>query len=271
MPTTIPKRLIDLPARPSKAVVKALLDDRWQRYEQPGFIADDPIAIPRSLQAKEDQEIAGFLVATIAWGNRRGILTNARSLVERMDGAPHAFITQASGKALKRLEGFVHRTFNDTDLLYFTSALKRIYRDHGGLEGVFSDGFRNGGSAAAAIGHFNDVFFAGEHPERTRKHVADPRKGSSAKRINMYLRWMARSSERGVDLGIWTTIPVHLLELPLDVHTGNIARRLGILTRKQNDRKAVEEVMQVLRKFDPNDPVKYDFALFGMGVYEDLF
>lgn len=270
MPTTIPPRLIDLPARPSKAVVKALLDDRWQRYEKPEFISDDPIAIPRSLKTKEDQEIAGFLAATIAWGNRRSILTNARSLVERMDGAPHAFITQASDTELKRLEGFVHRTFNDTDLLYFAAALKRIYTENGGLEAVFLDGFRTEGSAAGAVSHFNEVFFAGEHPERTRKHVADPRKGSSAKRINMFLRWMARSSDRGVDLGIWTTIPVHLLELPLDVHTGNIARRLGILKRKQNDRKAVEEVMAILRKFDPSDPVKYDFALFGIGVYEKL-
>jgi uncharacterized protein (TIGR02757 family) len=270
MPNTNPPRLIDLPARPSRAAVKALLDDRWQRYEKPEFIAEDPIAIPRSMHAKEDQEIAGFLVATIAWGNRRSILTNAHSLVERMDGRPHSFITSASDAELRRLEGFVHRTFNDTDLLYFTAALKRIYTVHGGLESVFSDGFRMDGTASAAIAHFNDVFFGAEHPERTRKHVADPRKGSSAKRINMFLRWMARPSDKGVDLGIWTRIPTARLELPLDVHTGNVARRLGLLTRKQNDRKAVEEVMAHLRKFDPIDPVKYDFALFGIGVYEKL-
>ncbi len=260
----------NLARRLRKSEVREFLEERWERYERPGFIDEDPIAIPKAFSLKEDQEISGFITATIAWGNRKSIMTNARSIVQRMDGAPLAFVAGASDEEIRRLEGFVHRTFNDTDLLFFVAALRNIYLNHSGLEGVFTSAFRQDGSAAGAIARFRDVFFEIEHPLRTGKHVADPRKGSSAKRINMFLRWMVRSADRGVDFGLWPAIDRALLEVPLDVHTGNVARSLGLLNRKQNDRKAVEELMKHLRRFDAKDPVKYDFALFGAGVYEGI-
>lgn len=260
--------LITLPSQMSMTQVKAFLDDRHDRYERSEFVVDDPLLIPRSFAQREDIEISAFFAATIAWGNRRSIINNAIDLMARMDGAPHAFVTGASDAEISRLEGFVHRTFNDTDLLFFVAALKNIYKRHGGLESVFSAAFRQDGRAATAITRFREVFFELGHPERTGKHIANPLKGSSAKRLNMFLRWMVRSNLRGVDFGIWTDISTASLDLPLDVHTGNVARRLGLLTRKQNDRKAVEDVMMVLRRFDPLDPVKYDFALFGVGIHE---
>lgn len=256
--------------RMRKAEAREFLEQRWERYERPDFVKDDPIAIPQQFALKEDKEIIGFVTATIAWGNRKSIMTNALSLVQRMDGAPHAFVTGASDQEMRSLEGFVHRTFNDTDLMVFVSALRHLYLHYDGLEGVFTSAFRQEGNAAGAIACFREVFFEVEHPDRTGKHVANPLKGSSAKRINMFLRWMVRSSDRGVDFGLWKEIDTALLEVPLDVHTGNVARRLGLLTRKQNDRKAVEELMTHLRRFDVKDPVKYDFALFGAGVYEGI-
>lgn len=252
----------------NKQVLYELLEDRASRYEQADFIADDPICIPHGFSKKEDAEIAGFLTATIAWGQRKTILRNAQNLIDRMDGSPHKFITSAKEGDLKSLEGFIHRTFNDTDLLYFVAALKEIYLKHGGLERVFTTAFRQDAGAVHAIHQFRQVFFSIDHPERTGKHVADPMRGSSAKRINMFLRWMVRSPHRGVDLGLWKDIRTSDLCIPLDVHTGNVARELKLLKRVQNDWKSVEELMSVLRKFDPEDPVKYDFALFGMGVYE---
>lgn len=257
-----------MPRSKQSQAVFELLENRVKRYEQANFIPDDPICIPRSMERKEDAEIAGFLAATIAWGNRKSILNNCYSLLERMDQSPHEFVLKAGPTDLRRLEGFVHRTFNDTDLLYFMSALRMIYRDRGGLESVFASAFRQDAGTAQAIHSFREVFFSLEHPERTRKHVADPLRGSTAKRLNMFLRWMVRSSEAGVDLGLWTSISPSQLYLPLDVHTGKVARRLGLLKRKQNDWKAVEEVTANLRTFDPLDPVRYDFALFGIGVYE---
>ena len=253
--------------KPSQAVFE-LLENRAKRYEQADFIPDDPICIPRSMERKEDAEIAGFLAATLAWGNRKSILNNCHKLLARMDQAPHDFVLNATSNDLRRLEGFVHRTFNDTDLLYFMAALRMIYTEHGGLESVFAAAYRQDAGAAEAIHGFREVFFSLEHPERTRKHVADPLRGSTAKRLNMFLRWMVRSSDAGVDLGLWKQISPAQLYLPLDVHTGKVARKLGLLKRKQNDWKAVEEVTANLRMFDPNDPVRYDFALFGIGVYE---
>ena len=248
--------------------IKELLDAKWETYEVHDFVKDDPIRIPEQFSRKEDKEISGFLAATIAWGQRPTILKNAQSLAERMDHSPYEFIMEAGQKEFKALKGFVHRTFNEVDLFYFVEALQRLYKEGEGLEAAFAEGYQNTGSMKGAIGHFRSKFFELGPPGRTSKHVSDPERGSSAKRINMFLRWMVRSSERGVDFGIWKSIPASALMLPLDTHTGNIARKLGILERKQNDWKAVEEVMEELRKMDPNDPVKYDFALFGMGVYE---
>jgi uncharacterized protein (TIGR02757 family) len=252
--------------RMKKSELKQFLDEQWQRYEHPQFVADDPIAIPKQFYRKEDIEISGFLVATIAWGKRTSIMNSARALMHRMDHHPYGFILEASDHELRQLEGFVHRTFNDSDLLYFAAALREIYLRNGGLEALFTAAFRQDGRAATAIQAFRTTFFQLAHPERTQKHVANPARGSSAKRINMFLRWMVRPSDRGVDFGLWQGIQPAWLEVPLDVHTGTVARTLGLLRRKQNDRKAVEELMVNLRKFDPIDPVKYDFALFGSGV-----
>ncbi|MFM1931109.1 MAG: hypothetical protein RL226_412 [Bacteroidota bacterium] len=242
------------------------MEDRYNRYNRTDFIASDPIQIPHRFSKKEDIEISAFFAATIAWGNRASIIKSASSLMERMDHAPHAFVCNAADADMKKLESFVHRTFNGTDVLYFVHALKQLYAIDG-LEGAFSKGFKQGG-AAHAITSFREHFLSFEAPARTGKHIASPAKGSSAKRLNMFLRWMVRSGDGGVDFGLWKSIRTADLMLPLDVHTGNVSRNLGLLQRKQDDWKAVEEVTEALRLFDPNDPVKYDFALFGMGVFE---
>lgn len=262
------KRLLTTTKFSSQEKLKEFLDEKVELYNRNDFIEDDPVQIPHLLKTKEDKEIGAFLAATIAWGQRPTIIRNAHSLVERMDHAPHDFILNASNEELKRMEGFVHRTFNDSDLLYFISALRNIYQVHNGLEAVFAHGFNTAAETTHAILHFRTVFFELEHLPRTQKHIANPVKGSTAKRINMFLRWMVRQDNNGVDLGIWKSISASNLFLPLDVHTGNVARQLGLLERTQNDWKAVAEVTNVLRELDAEDPIKYDFALFGLGVYE---
>jgi len=245
--------------------LKALLDEKAALYEKPDFVADDPIQIPHLFSQKEDIEIAGFLAATIAWGQRKSILNNAKRLVEAMDMAPHAFVVNHKPSDLKVFKGFVHRTFNEDDVLGFIHALKRVYALHGGLEQAMA---QHPNKIQESLHAFKKTFFSGEHLPRSQKHVSDPMKGSSAKRLNMFLRWMVRSNAKGVDFGIWTQHAPSALHLPLDVHTGRVARKLGLLTRKQDDWKAVAELTETLKTFDPKDPVKYDFALFGMGVYE---
>lgn len=242
-----------------------LLEEKFIQFNQTSFIENDPISIPHLFSAKEDIEIAGFLAATIAWGQRKTIVTNARKMIQLMDDAPYDFILHHEGKDLWRLKGFVHRTFNSEDFEFFVKALQHMYINHGGLESVFA---RNAENMQQSIHYFKKVFFEIEHPQRSTKHIADPLKKSSAKRINMFLRWMCRNDKSGVDFGIWKSIsPKHLM-CPLDVHSGNVARKLGLLTRTQNDWQAVEELTYQLRKFDKNDPVKYDFSLFGLGVFE---
>ncbi|HLU85021.1 MAG TPA: TIGR02757 family protein [Vicingaceae bacterium] len=242
-----------------------LLEEKFIQFNQTSFIENDPISIPHLFSAKEDIEIAGFLAATIAWGQRKTIVTNARKMIQLMDDAPYDFILHHEDKDLWRLKGFVHRTFNSEDFEFFVKALQHIYINHGGLESVFA---RNAENMQQSIHYFKKVFFEIEHPQRSTKHIADPLKKSSAKRINMFLRWMCRNDKSGVDFGIWKSIsPKHLM-CPLDVHSGNVARKLGLLTRTQNDWQAVEELTYQLRKFDKNDPVKYDFSLFGLGVFE---
>ena len=245
--------------------LKFFLDEKVDIYNQKSyFLEDDPICIPRQFTEKEDIEIIAFLVATIAWGKRQMIIKNGQKLVDIMGGQPYQFIIDASDDNLTDLK-FVHRTFNDIDLKYFIIALRAIYKGGAGLEALFSN---HSGSMAEKIHHFRSHFLS-YHPEkRTEKHVSDPLKNSSAKRLNMFLRWMVRQDQRKVDFGIWPTISPSELYCPLDVHTGNVARKLGLIQRKANDWKALEELMVHLRKFDPNDPVKYDFALFGLGVYE---
>lgn len=250
--------------------IKEMLDEKYHQYNVKGFISDDPIQIPHLFSKKEDMEIAGFLTATIAWGNRRSIINNASRLMALMDNAPHEFVTDHSAKDLKRFEGFVHRTFNSIDSVFFIRSLKNIYIKHGSMEQAFSNGIKEGDDVKGAIINFRKEFLRTKHEKRSEKHISDPLRNSSAKRLCMYLRWMVRKDARGVDLGIWRSIKPSQLCLPLDVHTGNVSRKLGLLLRKQDDWKAVDEITKVLRVFDPKDPIKYDFSLFGLGVSKEI-
>ena len=247
--------------------LKEFLDAKVEVYNNRNFIASDPIQIPHQFTIKEDIEIAAFLTATIAWGNRKMIIRNASRMMDLLGNSPYDFIMNHKKQQLDTLENFVHRTFNGIDFAYFIKALQHIYKNHNGLETVFSTHAKTD-SLQDAIHQFKTVFFELPHPVRTQKHVSDPLKGSAAKRINMFLRWMVRKDAVGVDFGIWKSISPSVLSCPLDVHSGNTARKLGILTRKQNDAKALKELDVNLRKLDANDPVKYDFALFGLGVFE---
>ena len=249
--------------------LKELLDIKHEEYNNIAFIENDPIQIPHKFKKKEDIEISGFLTATIAWGNRKSIINSSKRMMELLENDPYNFIINHSDKDLKSLLGFVHRTFNGYDFIQFVKSLKNIYCNHGGLEMVFFNNMKDN-SLHNSIHQLKKIFFEKEHLKRTRKHVSDPFKGSAAKRINMFLRWMVRKDDKGVDFGIWNSINQKNLSCPLDVHSGNIARKLGILNRKQNDHKAVLELDNSLRKYDESDPVKYDFALFGIGVNEKL-
>lgn len=251
----------------SRTELKEFLEEKVVEYNTPKFIESDPIQIPHLFQKKEDIEIAGFLTATIAWGNRKSILKNGEKLVNLMDMSPYDFIINHQENDLKDLAGFVHRTFNSTDLKYFVKSLKNIYCYHGGLENIFEK-YSQHQTLQPAIHHFKSVFFELPHENRTEKHVSDPLKNSAAKRINMFLRWMVRKDNTGVDFGIWKSLSPSLLSCPLDVHSGNVARKLGLLKRKMNDAKALTELDGNLRKMDKEDPVKYDYALFGLGVFE---
>lgn len=247
--------------------LKQFLNEKVSQYNQPKFIESDPIQIPHQFSKKEDIEIAAFLTATIAWGKRPMIIKNANKMMAIMENSPHDFILNYQQKDLDKINNFVHRTFNITDFTFFIKALRNIYQNHDGLESVFSKNIQDN-TMQNSIHQFKKVFFEIEHPIRTTKHVSDPMKGSAAKRINMYLRWMVRQDNKGVDFGIWKSISPAVLSCPLDVHSGNVARKLGLLTRKQNDWKALSELDVNLRKLDKNDPTKYDFALFGLGVFE---
>jgi uncharacterized protein (TIGR02757 family) len=253
---------------PTQQQLFELLEEKASFYNNPQFIETDPVSIPHLFTRKEDIEIAGFLSATLAWGQRVTIINKGRELMGRMDHAPFEFIVQATEKEISAFSSFVHRTFQGDDCMYFIHALQQVYKQHGGLENVFNAGYLPDHSIKTAIGHFRKVFFGFDHLHRTRKHVPDPERGSAAKRLNMYLRWMVRNDRKGVDFGIWKSISTADLLCPLDLHSGNIARRLGLLQRKHDDWQAVEELTAALRLFDPNDPVKYDFALFGTGVNE---
>ncbi|MBP2832711.1 TIGR02757 family protein [Aquimarina sp. U1-2] len=247
--------------------LKDFLDEKALCYEHPKFIETDPVQIPHLFTQKEDIEISGFLTATISWGNRKSILNNAHKLMLLLDNSPHDFIMNHTKNDLKNMESFVHRTFNGEDLVYFIKALRNFYLKYASMEAFYTQ-FKTETHLQNAIHHFKKEFFNYPHEIRTEKHISDPRKNSAAKRINMFLRWMIRDARKGVDLGIWKHLSPSQLSCPLDVHSGNVARKLGILSRKQNDGKAVKELDSQLRKFDPVDPVKYDYALFGLGVFE---
>lgn len=250
-----------------KAELKEFLDTKVALYNHPKFIESDPIQVPHQFSKKEDIEIAGFLTATIAWGNRKSIITNANKMMDLLDHSPFEFVMQHQDTDLDRFDGFVHRTFNSEDLKQFVKSLQHIYINHNGLDSVFAKHAETE-SLQLSIHQFKSIFFEVPHLERTKKHVSDPLKNSAAKRINMFLRWMVRNDNHGVDFGIWNSLSPSQLSCPLDVHSGNVARKLGLLKRKQNDGKALAELDDVLRTLDPTDPVKYDFALFGLGVFE---
>lgn len=247
--------------------LRDFLETKVELYNQPKFLEYDPIQVPHQFTTKEDVEISAFLTATIAWGNRKSIIRNANHMMELMDGSPYAFVKDHAGADLKRFQHFVHRTFNGVDLGCFIKGLRHIYVNHGGMESLFA-AHADGSSLQPGITSFKDAFFEVEHQPRTRKHISDPNRGSAAKRINMFLRWMVRRDKQGVDFGIWEQIPTRILSCPLDVHSGRVARSLGLLRRTQNDAKAVIELDTSLRKLDPADPVKYDYALFGLGAFE---
>ena len=249
--------------------IKEFLDYKSEKYNNPSFIQEDPIQIPHLFQKKEDIEISGFLTATIAWGNRKSIIKSSKKIVEFFGHKPYDFIMNHNDSDLKKLESFKHRTFNGYDLIQFVKSIKNIYSNHDGLESVFAKHILKE-RMHNSIHEFKKKFFEIEHLKRTKKHISDPFKGSAAKRINMFLRWMVRDDNKGVDFGIWKKIKPKYLSCPLDIHSGRIARKIGILKRKQNDHKAVIELDSFLRTLDVNDPVKYDYALFGIGVFEKL-
>jgi len=234
------------------------------QYENRSFIDEDPILIPHRYSAKEDIEIIGLLAATIAWGNRKSIIKSALRICEILDDQPAQFVREHQDSDLENLPPFVHRTFMRDDLIFFLRALQRIYQEKNGLEAVFHHpkGIKDG------IEQWRTIMLETRHESRSTKHLASPFKNSAAKRINMYLRWMVRSGAAGVDFGIWQQIEASTLYCPLDVHSGRVARKLGLLQRKANDWKAAEELRSNLIQLDAEDPVKYDFALFGLGVFE---
>jgi uncharacterized protein (TIGR02757 family) len=249
--------------------IKELLDEKYFQFNNTSFIETDPISIPHQFSKKEDIEIASLLVATIAWGQRTSIINNGNKLMRLMNDEPHDFILNFSKKDAARFEGFVHRTFNSTDCVFFLNSLKHIYTKHGGLEAAFSTDFSsNETDVKNAITNFRALFLNTEHQSRSEKHISNPSAKSSAKRLCMFLRWMVRKDKHGVDFGIWKSIKSSQLCLPLDLHTGNVSRKLCLLNRTQNDWQAVEEITSVLRTFDKNDPIKYDFSLFGLGAFE---
>lgn len=248
--------------------IKSFLEEKYLQYNNPSFIPPDPISIPHRFADRRDREISGFLTAAIAWGRRDLILRSSNKMLGMMDNAPYDFISSATDDEISRLSAFVHRTFNGTDCTYFITGLRHLYSHYNSMEDVIVKGIDNGGSLISGLANLRSEFFFLPHERRTEKHFADVLGGAAGKRLNMFLRWMVRRDTNGVDFGIWTKIDPALLYIPLDLHSGNTARRLGLLGRKMNDWKAVEELTALLREFDPEDPSKYDFALFGAGVFE---
>jgi uncharacterized protein (TIGR02757 family) len=249
--------------------VKDFLNEKVTQYNQSDFIEFDPISIPHRYDSKEDIEISSFLTATISWGKRKMILKNADKMMNIFGNSPYDFVMSYDNSTKHLLYGFVHRTFNPIDLDFFIKSLKNIYTNHGGMEKVFAANVSDK-SVLNSITAFKQVFFSIDHPPRTTKHVGDPAKGSVAKRLNMMLRWLCRQDNNGVDFGIWKSISPSVLSCPLDVHSGNVARELGLINRNQNDLKALHELDNHLRQLDPEDPTKYDFALFGVGESGEL-
>jgi len=252
--------------------LKDFLDHKVEVYNQPDFIELDPISIPHQFTKQQDIEISGFIAAILAWGQRVTIINKCKELFALMDNAPHDFILNHQESDLKRFLNFKHRTFNPTDTLYFIHFFQQYYQKHQSLEEVFlnGEGLSDEDFIKNSLIKFHQFFFLDENaPQRTRKHIATPARNSACKRINMFLRWMVRKDDKGVDFGIWKNIDPSVLICPCDVHVERVARYLGLMQRTKADWKAAEELTEALRAFDPSDPVKYDFALFGLGVVEN--
>lgn len=247
--------------------IKQRLDYFVVKYNQSNFIERDPISIPHLFSKKEDIEIIGLLVATISWGNRNSIIKSANKMLQLINHQPFEFVMNYKECDYNNIAEFKHRTFNGFDLHFFLLRLKDIYTNHNGLESIFTKGFSNKNESAQAISYFRNIFIPNQFSTvRTSKHIANPLKGSASKRLNMFLRWMVRNDKNNVDFGLWKNISSSKLSCPLDVHSGRTARTHFLLNRKQNDLKAVNELDLSLRLLDKEDPVKYDFALFGMGI-----
>ena len=249
-----------------RSEIKELLDEKVDLYNRPSFIEDDPISIPHEFKKKQDIEIAGFFAAILAWGKRKIIINKCKDLLGRMDNDPYNFVRHHSEADLKNLLTFKHRTFNDVDALYFVSFLHWFYQQHSSLEEAFVSKDR---TAEHSLIKFHNLFFSLEdHPPRTRKHIPTPLRKSTCKRLNMYLRWMVRCDDKGVDFGLWKKISPAMLVCPCDLHVDRVARKLRLITRNQTDWLTAIELTENLKGFDPEDPVRYDFALFGLGVVE---
>lgn len=250
--------------------IKDFLDEKVIQYNQPGFITLDPISIPHRFSKKQDIEISGFFAAILAWGQRKTIINKCLELFTLMDNAPHDFLLHHREEDLRSLLNFKHRTFNEVDTLYFVRFLSWYYRRFESLEDAFLIGQTGqADSMESILTHFHEYFFSlPDAPSRTKKHIATPARKAACKRINMYLRWMVREDDKGVDFGLWKRIKPAQLICPCDLHVDRVGRKLGLITRKQTDWQTALELTERLREFDPNDPVKYDFALFGLGVGE---
>lgn len=249
-----------------------LLEEKADAFNHPAFIENDPICIPHSYRKKQDIEITGLLSAVLAWGQRKTIINKCREFFAMMDDAPHDFILHHQEDDLRPFENFRHRTFNGTDALYFIAFLHHFYQQHDSLEAAFTAGLTpEATDTEGALVHFHRTFFSlPDFPQRTRKHIATPERKSACKRLNMYLRWMVRHDDRGVDFGLWRNIAPHQLICPCDLHVDRVARRLGLIQRKPTDWQTAVELTENLRQFDPEDPVRYDFALFGLGIEERM-
>ncbi len=251
--------------------LRAFLDRKVSEYNRPSFIPDDPVSIPHAYSLRQDIEIAGFFAAIFSWGNRTTIIRKSAELMQLMDRSPYQYILHHTDKDLKKLLAFKHRTFNTTDLLYFIEFFRHHYTRYNSLEDAFllPEGAPRQPSRVHSLAAFHHYFFSLEAvPPRTRKHIATPERNSSCKRLNMFLRWMVRKDDKGVDFGHWDRISPGQLICPLDLHVARVARRFGLLTRMPTDWQAALELTQNLALLDPADPVKYDFALFGLGIME---
>ncbi len=248
--------------------LKEFLDEKADQFNQPNFIELDPISVPHQFKKKQDIEIAGLIAAVLAWGQRVTIVNKAKDFLKRMDDSPYEFLLNHKTKDLKQFKNYKHRTFNETDALYFIEFLSQFYRKHDSLEEAFAIS-KTDDHVGNGLINFHHLFFSlDDFPTRTKKHIPTPERKSACKRINMYLRWMVRKDDRGVDFGIWKNISPSQLVCPCDLHVERVARKLKLIKRKQMDWETALELTSNLRKLDPSDPVKYDFALFGLGVME---